>query len=87
MLGLIVDSIFVKPIIRVKVLVHVRELIFGLLMRQTDQKQGGGRLFQYKQYLTYYIDFFNIIQPAWGTEWIIAGDESHNTDFTGENVC
>ena len=66
-LGLIVDSIFVKPIIRVKVLVHVRELLFGLLIRQTDQEQDGGRLFQYKQYLTYYIDFFNIIQPAWVT--------------------
>ena len=50
-------------------------------MRQTDQEQGGGRLFQYKRYLTYYIDFFNIIQPAWGIEWMIAGDESNNTDI------
>ena len=34
-----------------------------------------------------YMDFFNIIQLAWGIEWIIAGDKAHNYDiFTGEGV-
>ena len=40
-----------------------------------------GRLFQHKRYQRIYIDFFNIIQPTWDTEWITAGDEAHNTDI------
>ena len=40
-----------------------------------------GSLFQRKQYQHIYINFFIIIQPAWGTEWIIAGDEAHNKDI------
>ena len=39
------------------------------------------------QYQHIYIDFFNIIQPARDTEWIVAGDEALNNDiFMGENV-
>ena len=40
-----------------------------------------GRFFQYKRSQHIYIDFFNIIQPAWDTQWIIAGDEAHNKDI------
>ena len=43
-------------------------------MRQ-NWSEGNG---QYKQYQLIYIDFFNIIQPAWDAEWIITGDEAHN---------
>ena len=28
-----------------------------------------------------YINFFNVIQPAWDTKWIIAGDEAHNMEI------
>ena len=35
---------------------------------------------QYKRYQRIYIDFFNIIQPAGDTEWIIVGDEAHNDE-------
>ena len=43
-------------------------------MRQ-DWSEGNG---QYKQYKHIDIDFFNIIQPAWDTEWIITADEAHD---------
>ena len=36
---------------------------------------------QYNQYQHIYKNFFNIIQTAWDTEWIIAGDEAHNKDI------
>ena len=36
---------------------------------------------QYNQYQHICMDFFNIIQPAWDTKWIIAGDEAHNKDL------
>ena len=49
-------------------------------MRQ-DWSEGNRQLFQYKHYQHIYIDFFNIIQPAMVTEWIIAGDEAHNKDI------
>ena len=50
-------------------LVSTRLLLF--LLDKTDQ---------YKRYQHIYIDFFNIIQPAGDTEWIIVGDEAHNDE-------
>ena len=43
-------------------------------MRQ-DLSEGNGQLFLYKQYQQIYIDFSNIIQPAWDTGWVIADNE------------
>ena len=57
------------------------------MFNETDWSQSNGQLFQYKLFQHIHIDFFNIIQPAWDTEWLIAGDEAYNNDiFTGENV-
>ena len=48
-------------------------------MRQ-ERSEGNG---QHNHYQHIYIEFFNIIQPAWD----IPGDEAHNKDiFMGENV-
>ena len=33
-----------------------------------------------------HIDFFNIIQPAWDTEWIIAGDVAHKKDMLAVKI-
>ena len=35
---------------------------------------------------TFNINFFNIIQPAWDTERIIAGDEAHSKDILRMNM-
>ena len=40
-----------------------------------------GIFFQFKRYQHIYTDFFNIIQPAWDTEWIITVYEAHNKDI------
>ena len=45
------------------------------------------QFFQYKQYQHIYIDFFNIIQLALDTEWIINSRRWSTQCFTGENVC
>ena len=48
-------------------------------MRQTDQKAIGSFLSINTTLI--YIEFFNIVKPAWDTESIIAGDEAHNKDI------
>ena len=34
-----------------------------------------------ERYQHIYINYFNIIQHAWDTEWTLAGDEAHYKDI------